>query len=93
MPTVAFKTGTPVFKGTYKIANRATITNNEDDVYKIRQPRGSYKDFIIVKFEKGNPQDIYAELELYYEFGQKGISPRIHFVKLPFLFYLELILI
>ena len=83
MPTVAFKTGTPVFKGTYKIANRATITNNEDDVYKIRQPRGSYKDFIIVKFEKGNPQDIYAELELYYKFGQKGISPRIHFVKLP----------
>jgi hypothetical protein len=83
MPTVAFKTGTPVAKGTSKIANRAKETNNEDGYYKIRQPRGSYKDFIIVDFEKGNAQDIYAELELYYEFGQKGISPRIHFVKLP----------
>ena len=83
MPTVAFKTGTPVAKGTSKIANRAKETNNEDGYYKIRQPRGSYKDFIIVDFEKGNAQDIYAELQLYYEFGQKGISPRIHFVKLP----------
>ena len=82
MPTNAFKTGTPVFKGTSKIANRATKTN-KDGVYKIRQPLGSYKDFMIVDFKKGNAQDIYAELQLYYEFGQKGISPIIYFVKLP----------
>lgn len=82
MPTDAFKTGTPVFKGTSKIANRATKTN-KDGVYKIRQPLGSYKDFMIVDFKKGNAEDIYAELQLYYEFGQKGISPMIYFVKLP----------
>jgi len=82
MPTDAFKTGTPVFKGTSKIANRATKTN-KDGVYKIRQPLGSYKDFMIVDFKKGTAQDIYAELDLYYKFGGMQISPMIYFVKLP----------
>jgi hypothetical protein len=82
MPTRAYDKGTPVFKGTSKIANRATKTN-KDGVYKIRQPLGSYKDFMIVDFKKGTAEDIYAELQLYYEFGQKGISPMIYFVKLP----------
>lgn len=82
MPTRAYNKGTPVFKGTSKIANRATKTN-KDGVYKIRQPLGSYKDFMIVDFKKGTAEDIYAELQLYYEFGQKGISPMIYFVKLP----------
>ena len=82
MSTANLGPGTPGLKGTFKRTYRA-IKTKKDGVYKIRQPRGSYKDFIIVDFEKGNAKDIYAELELYYEFGQKGISPRIHFVKLP----------
>lgn len=82
MSTRAYDKGTPGLKGTFKRTYNAKKTK-KDGVYKIRQPRRSYKDFIIVDFEKGNAQDIYAELQLYYEFGQKGISPRIHFVKLP----------
>ena len=73
----------PFARGTSKIVSNAKDSSPSKSHYKIMLPKNSNKEFIIVKFEKGNPQDIYAELELYYEFGQKGISPRIHFVKLP----------
>ena len=39
---------------------------------------------MIVNFKPNtNPNDVYEELELYHTFGEKGISPRIWYVKLP----------
>jgi hypothetical protein len=82
MPTKSFKASTPVAKGTSKVAKRAVQTaTKQSGTYSIVQPRNSYKDFMIVEFSKGSPADIYAELKLYYEFGQRGISPMIYFVK------------
>lgn len=82
MPTKSFKASTPVAKGTSKVAKRAVQTaTKQSGTYSIVQPRNSYKDFMIVEFSKGTPANIYAELKLYYEFGQRGISPIVYFVK------------
>ena len=84
MPTKVYKPTTPLAKGTYKVAERATSTaTKKPGTYSIREPRNSYRDYMIVKFSKGSAADIYAELKLYYEFGQRGISPIVYYVKVP----------
>lgn len=84
MPTKIFKPTTPLAKGTYKVAERATSTaTKKPGTYSIREPLNSSTDYMIVKFSKGSADDIFDELKLYYEFGQRGISPIVYFVKIP----------
>ena len=79
MPTKSYKYGTPVAKGSSKIATKARATDTKNPSYYLFED--SDREFLVVDFFKGTPADIYEELKLYNEFGQIGISPTIYYIK------------
>ena len=80
----SFKKGPPVAKGTSKDASSALFTpNHKPGTYLISVPRNSQSDYIIVNIKKGKANEIYDELQSYYDFGKRGISPIIYSVKVP----------
>jgi hypothetical protein len=81
MTTVGYNANQRVAQGTYKIVE--DTIQNKDGAYSLRQGSKFDEEFMIVNFKSNtNPIDVYAELELYHDFGEKGISPRIWYVKL-----------
>ena len=77
--TVNYKDGSTVAKGNSKTARRPAQTPSRG-IFRVRQPGRSPKTFLNLKIDKGNPDDIFKEMELYYDFGLKNISPRIHYL-------------
>ena len=82
MTTVGYDANQSVAQGTYKIVE--DTIKRKDGTYSLRQGSKFDEEFMIVNFKPNtNPNDVYEELELYHTFGEKGISPRIWYVKLP----------
>jgi hypothetical protein len=87
MATVSFiPTESPATKGASKRAHntRRVVykgSDSSEDAFLVREGRNSRKNYMTVKFSKGTPADIYEELKLYSEFGQRGISPIIYYIK------------
>jgi hypothetical protein len=79
MATKSYKSGTPVAKGSSKDARNARETGTKNPSHYVFE--GSGREFLIVDFFKGTPEDIYEELKLYNEFGRRGISPTIYYIK------------